>query len=302
MKQLFQRLWRGIFALRFVILTLLVFYAVDTALAHWAPVERSTYFVRNDYEKSVMSHGNRTEYEKVIYGNSTLISSYIEEQSAAGFVNFGQDYGTVCDLYEMLTEGHLTVTDELVVNLNYFVLMDTLETNPSYPWHRRVLVPYVYFQRDRLSPVVSAIASNMMYGRPILDLPIYGDLRKSVYHGVQTDAELAEKIQTHSDLFWGQGLDAYEKNLAALGKVADWCAEQNVRLRVFWGPWNNDVEVPENVRAVTEAANAVLEQRGVEPADMTGLLERKYFYDIGHLNYEYGAVHFTEVLDQWLLS
>ena len=35
---------------------------------------------------------------------------------------------------------------------------------------------------------------------------------------------------------------------------------------------------------------------------MTDALDAECFYDTGHLDYDYGAVVFTEVLDEWLLS
>ena len=284
-----------------VLAALAAFIILDTLLAAWAPAESLPYFPKNDYEKVVLSHGGVTEYDKVIFGNSTLISSYIEEQSRSGYVNFGLDYGTVSDLYGMLTKGYLSVKSELVIDLNYFVLMDTLDTNPTYPWHRGALEPYVFFQRDRLSPALTAAFTNLLHFRDPLALPQYPDLNRTVYHGVMTDQELAEKIAAHKALFWGLGPDSYKKNLDDLGAVAKWCADNGVRLRVFWGPWNNDVEMPENPARITAAANAVLAEYGIAAEDMTGCLARKYFYDIGHLNYEYGAVYFTEALDKWLL-
>ena len=50
------------------------------------------------------------------------------------------------------------------------------------------------------------------------------------------------------------------------------------------------------------ALTAVSEAAGVTFYDMTDALEPECFYDTGHLDYDYGAVVFTEVLDQWLLS
>ena len=73
-------------------------------------------------------------------------------------------------------------------------------------------------------------------------------------------------------------------------------------MRALWLPENPlveleplDVELREQCRAVSEAA-------GVTFYDMTDALEAVCFYDTGHLDYDYGAVVFTEVLDQWLLS
>jgi hypothetical protein len=56
-----------------------------------------------------------------------------------------------------------------------------------------------------------------------------------------------------------------------------------------------DLELRESCRAKCEAA-------GVEFYDMTDALGAGCFYDTGHLDYDYGAVVFTEVLDEWLLS
>ena len=51
-----------------------------------------------------------------------------------------------------------------------------------------------------------------------------------------------------------------------------------------------------------EAAREVCESAGVEFYDMTDALGSDCFYDTGHMEYTYGAVQFTEVLDKWLLS
>jgi hypothetical protein len=56
----------------FVILTLLLFFALDILLGWWGPVERSSYFSKNDYEKTVSSHGGATAYDRVFFGNSVF--------------------------------------------------------------------------------------------------------------------------------------------------------------------------------------------------------------------------------------
>jgi len=50
--------------------------------------------------------------------------------------------------------GLIEVGSELVIGLNYFTLMDTLETNPTYPWHKSIYEPYLYFNRNRINPVI----------------------------------------------------------------------------------------------------------------------------------------------------
>ena len=302
MKMVIIKVWSIIRSIWFIILTLIVFYAMDLALTLRAPVERSLYFQKNDFEKVIISHGGVKEFEKVLYGNSALISSYIEKRSDSGYINFGIDYGTVSDLWKMLNRRDLEVTRELVIGLNCFVLLDTLDTNPTYAWHRTALEPYVFFQRDRISPVLESMADNILNGDRVFSLTRHSSLNRTVYHGVMTDAELAEKNAVNQELFWWQGIESYAKNLRDLEKVIGWCEENGVRLRVFWQPWNSGVETPGNPALVAKRVNEILASRGVPVMDYSDSLPRKYFHDIGHLNYEYGAPAFTEVLDLWLLS
>ncbi|MEG1790086.1 MAG: hypothetical protein RR055_05115 [Oscillospiraceae bacterium] len=297
-----KKLWKFLLGLRFVAAVLLVFFAADLALSLWAPVENSDLFPRNDYEKTIAAHGGGTEYDRVIYGNSVLISSYIEGDSASGYVNFGLDYGTVTDLDKMLKRSLLKVDDELVIALNYFVLLDVMDTNPSYPWHRGALEPYVYFERDRLRKLADESFLALMHFRPLSSLPRYTGTDKAVYYGMMTDAELAEKAATHSELYWGLGTEYYSENLAALQSVIRYCADSDVRLRVIFCPWNSFLAMPENPAKAMELARALLEDAGVEVLDLTDALDRRCFHDLGHLNYEYGAVYFTEAIEQWLNS
>ena len=283
----------------FILLLLVLAGAGDLLLTRWAPVERSDLFVKNDYEKAVLSHGGGVEYEKVFYGNSVAISSFLEEESGSGFLNFGIDYGTVTDLDGMLRRGLLVPTQELVISLNYFVLLDTIDTNPTYPWRRSALEPYLYFQRDRISQFLTAGLQSILDGGPFVTRR-YGDLSRSLYYGVLSDEELDKKIQVYIDRYWGLDEGYYAKNLAALESVADWCAGRGVRLRVVLMPWNGYVDMPEIPGRVTADAAARMEARGVEVLDLTDALPRDCFHDLGHLNYEHGAGVFTEMIDKWL--
>ena len=49
-------------------------------------------------------------------------------------------------------------------------------------------------------------------------------------------------------------------------------------------------------------AEEVLAPYGVEALDLSNTFDESCFYDVGHLNYEYGAYRFMEVMDPWLLS
>jgi len=282
----------------FVIWVLILFIAIDFILSYWAPVERSTLFTKNDYEKIILSQG-RKEFDNVFYGNSVAISAFIEEESNSGYINFGIDYGTIADLKNMLDKKMLTVNKNLVIALNYFVLMDTLDTNPTYPWHRKQYEPYVFFQRDRISSFIKRCIQSLLTGKEIAR---YDNLNRSVYYGVMTDEELDGKIRTHGELFWDLGVENYEKNLAALEDLIDYCEENGIRLRAVWMPWNDYAQMPEIPQQVCKIADDIMRSRGIEVLDMTDAFSRECFHDLGHLNYEYGAHVFTEVIDEWLIS
>ena len=285
--------------LLFLVLLLLLFVLCDVVLTVTAPVAGSELFYKNDYEKTLAAHGGKTEYDRVFYGNSVVISAFIEEESRSGFVNFGLDYGKLCDLVQMLEKGMLKVDDELVIGMNYFVLMDTLDTNPSYPWHRNPLEPYAYFERDRIHTLVKTSFEDLLNDGG-LSPEHYTDFCKTVYYGMMDEAQLQEKVATHSELFWNLGMENYRENLAAIAPLCDYCEKNGVRLRVLWMPWSDYVPIPENPKRVRALADEAFAERGIEIYDMEGAMPRDCFHDLAHLNYEHGAHVFTEEIDKWL--
>lgn len=295
-----KTIWKRFFALRFVVWVLLVAGLLDTALSFWKPVERSPLFVKNDYEKIALSHNGNTTFDRAFYGNSVLISAYREDLSDSGYANVGIAYGTMTDLAAMLEGNYLTVKQDLVVMLNYFTLLDTMETDPTYPWHRGALESYCYFQRDRLNSFVMRTIDTVLLGYASNGLPRFSDFSRTVCHGAMTDAELEERAAAHEKAYWWQDLSHYQKNLKALEQVAAFCETQGIRLRVVFAPWNDYISMPENPKAAMEAARAICAAQGIEVLDLTNAFSRDCFYDLGHFNYEYGAVRFTEEIDPWL--
>jgi hypothetical protein len=285
--------------LGFLIALAAVFLAADMILTAWAPVENSMLFDKNDYEKTVVSHGGMTEYDKVLFGNSVIISAYIEEASASGYVNFGLDYGKITDLLSMLDKGMLKPKSDLVIAMNYFVFMDDLETNPTYPWFRESYEPYLYFQRDRLSQTLKAGIRKVLTGAV---MPLYTDLNKSVYYGVLPDEKLDEKIAVYKERYWGLDMTHYQDNLKALEALIGYCKEHGIRLRAIWMPWNGYIDYPENPAKVNEAVNAILSAENIAVLDLTDSYPRDCFHDLGHLEYSSGAPRFTKEIDEWLGS
>ena len=97
-------------------------------------------------------------------------------------------------------------------------------------------------------------------------------------------------------------IEDFQENLRDLGKLADYCASHGIRMRAVWMPLNPSLEVSPETRAVYDQAKAVCEEKGIEFLDLESALDASCFYDIGHLNYEYGAYRFMEVIDPWLRS
>ena len=126
----------------------------DLALTYNNFIVNSDYFVKNDFEITQYKHPEKV-WDKVFFGNSVVISAYMEDESSKGYVNLGLDYGVVTDLWEMIEKKHINIGSELVIGLNYLTLYDEFETNPTYIWHKKLYEPYAYFERDRFYPMIT---------------------------------------------------------------------------------------------------------------------------------------------------
>ena len=284
---------------RALLLLLAAVVVLDSAVAAlFQPYLMSSgrYFL-NDFEVTRRDHPEEV-WDKVFFGNSVVISAYREDVSGSGYINLGLDYGVVEDLWEMVDKGTITLGSELVVGLSDLTLYDHFETNPTYPWHRDFYEPYCYFQRDRLRSFLEETIVGVMDGTA--PAAPYTGQEKAHYTGSMSQAALEEKIAAspYSHL----PIQDFQENLQALAKLADYCEKNGVRMRAVWMPLNPTLPVSEETRAVYDQAKAVCEEKGVTFYDMEDALEAACFYDIGHLNYEYGAYRFTEVIDPWLQS
>lgn len=284
---------------RFVLLLLVLVIALDWAVsALFQPyLIQSGRFVLNDYELTRRDHPEEV-WDQVFFGNSVVISAYREDVSESDYVNLGLDYGVVTDLWDMVRKGTITIGSDLVVGLSDLTLYDDFETNPTYPWHRAFYEPYCYFQRDRLRIFLEENLKALVTGNT--PAALYGDRQKAHYTGSLSQAELDDKVA--SSQYSHLPIEDFQENLAALGKLADYCASHGIRMRAVWMPLNPSLEVSPETRAVYDQAKAVCQEKEIEFLDLEAALDASCFYDIGHLNYEYGAYRFTEVIDPWLLS
>lgn len=281
-----------------IILLLAAFFAADIYLAHTNFIKDSNIFVKNDFEITQFDHPEAV-WDKVFFGNSVVISAYIEKKSNSGYINCGLDYGVVTDLKEMIQQRYINLGSELVVGLNYLTLYDEFDTNPTYIWHKKWYQPYAYFERDRFYPLITGCYDRLINGESVPPMT-YTYQEKSVYHGRVSDAALAGKLKEYEDLFFNQPIEKYSENIEALGWVADYCKENSIRMRVVWMPWNPMFEQPQLVKTVREQTDAVLNAKGIEILDLENQFPVEYFYDTGHLNYDVGSEKFTQYIDGWL--
>ena len=273
----------------FLVLDLLIGAVFQPFLIH------SGRFVLNDFELTCRDHPEKT-WNRVFFGNSVVISAYREEVSESDYVNLGLDYGVVRDLWEMIQKGQIHIGSELVIGLSDLTLYDKFETHPTYPWHRDFYEPYTYFQRDKLRLFLENSVKELLGKEP----EDYSYRQKAHYSGCLSSEELAAKIETSR--YVNLPIEDFQENMKCLKKVADYCEKKGIRLRCVWMPVNPEVEISAETRAVYSQAKAICQEKNVEFLDLERALDTACFYDIGHLNYEYGAYRFMEVIDPWLLS
>lgn len=265
----------------------------DTGIAYFGE-ELWRYSSYNDFDTTKAAHPEDV-WDRVFFGNSAVVSAYREELSESGYVNLGLAYGVVTDLWEMLHQGHLKVGSELVVGLNLFALYDDLDTNPAYIWHRDPMEPYVYFHRDKLLRIGKDCLS-MLLGRDV------SSPGKLLSYGTMSQEELEQKVAEYQKTYFNLPIDDFQENLEALDRVADWCSDHGVRLRIVWMQFHPEVERPELMLELMDLVNDWCAKRSITVADFSDKLDKSCFYDVGHLNDEIGAVKFTEVIDPWLLG
>lgn len=281
-----------------IIAVVLMIAVSDLALTYNNFIKDSDYFIKNDFEITQNHHPEKI-WDKVFFGNSVVISSYIEEQSQSGYINLGLDYGVVTDLWKMIEMRHINIGSELVIGLNYLTLYDEFETNPTYIWHKQPYVPYAYFERDRFYPLITDGFDKLLNGQNPLPFK-YLPQEKHVYHGTLPDSALDDTLKRYEEEFFNQPIGKFQNNLSALEKVIEYCKKNNIQVRAVWMPWNPKYEKPALSNEVRAAAEQIFNRHGVEMLNLEDELPSEYFYDTGHLNYDVGSPRFTEILDKWL--
>lgn len=281
----------------FLLAVALLFVLCDVLFGRSTWIRDSGFFPLNDFEITQRAHPEKT-WDRVVYGSSELTSCYREDLSKTHYVNLGMDYATIVDLDKMLRRGCIHIGEELVIACNWGLLCDTLDTNPTYPWLRGALEPHFYFQRDRLGPFIQDTWKYLLHdGEP--RERVWLEQQKELYHGNMSQQELSERVVSLNERFFADGLNGFMDNLAALPHVFEWCRSHDIAVRVLWLPENPAAPLGDTNDALRAAVAELCAADDVDYTDLTDALGADCFYDTGHIDYEHGAVVFTEVFDEW---
>lgn len=284
----------------FLIALLLSFIVSDRLIAEWDPVSRYDVFSKNDFQRTKDVHPESV-WQKVIFGNSTVIAAYDETKSKAGFVNAGVNYGKMTDLDGMLRKDLIHIGEELVIGLNLFTFLDELPTDPSYPWHRSAFEPYLYFYRDQLTTAAHKYTIPFIEGKTI-EVNRKKLYAKELYYGTLKPDKLQEKIDLYEATYYKEPIDSFQDNIAAFDDVIAYAKDKGIRVRVIWMPWNRTLPPPETVNELKAHVRSELAGTDFTITDWTDKFEPEQFHDLGHLNVERGRPAFTKEFDLWAAS
>lgn len=289
---------KKLFKLLLSVVIVAAFFMADKYLAHNNPIVNSNIYVKNDFEITQYDHPQEV-WDKVFFGNSVVISAYMEDKSTSGYINCGLDYGVVRDLWEMIDEGYVKIGSDLVIGLNYLTLYDDFDTNPTYIWHKKAYQPYVYFERDRFYPILTGCFERFINGESVPPMT-YTNQKKAVYHGRISDSALEDKLAEYEDEYFNKSLECYTENFEALENIIKYCRDNNIRVRAVHMPWNPIAEKPQLVNEVHAKADEIFSKYSIEALNLEDEFGPEAFYDSGHLNYDTGSEKFTEIIDNWL--
>ncbi len=287
----------------FILALIAVIAISDRYFLYNDPFIKSDIFPRDDFDITKLDHPEK-EWEKVFFGNSDVIAAYREDLSVTGYVNLGLDCGVVTDLEKMLDKKLITVTDELVIGLDYLALYDDFDTNPSYAWHKKWYEPYLYFERDKLFGAVENAIKRVSYSKDIRAAKNYYHYpqMKNVYVGNLSQEVIEGKIEKYKEMFFNLPDECFDKNIKALKNVEQFCKENDIVMKVVWMPWNINFEQPELFDKLKMRVEEALEDTGVQIYDLTYLMEPEYFHDTSHVEYDVGSAIFTQRFDKIITS
>jgi hypothetical protein len=282
----------------FVLGLLLAIVVSDLLISWWNPMVSSRRFYKNDFTKTLYQHG-WSQSGPVFFGNSSVTGAYIEEKSDAHLVEMGLSYGKLTDLKEILEKNLYQVKNQLVIGIDVHTMLDSLETDPTYPWFKIWYQPYVYAYRDYFRDSGEEFVRNLSKGSLAYE-PRWID--KELYPGRKDDDFLKTKWADYDKRFGSMTLKDFQANLDSMQWVINYASEHQLPLRVIWMPWNKGYADPPYIASLKQTVNRQLNAANVPTLDLMHTYEPQYFHDLVHLNREEGAPLFTKEVDTWLKS
>jgi hypothetical protein len=283
----------------FVLWLLALVVLANAFISWWNPMETSRRFYKDDFTKTLYHH-NWSRSGPVFFGNSSVSGAYLEDKSTSHLVEMGLSLGKLTDLKGILSKNLYHVEGQLVVAIDVHTMIDSLETDPSYPWFKPWYQPYVYTYRDSFRDSGEEFARNLLLEGSLAYKPRWID--KEYYPGRKDDAWLKDKWADYDKRFGSLQLKDFQANLDALQWVIDYAAKQNLPLRVVWMPWNSGYAHPPYIASLKQEVNRKLDTAKVPTLDLMDHYKPQYFHDLVHLNREDGAPLFTKEVDSWLAS
>jgi hypothetical protein len=290
----------------FILLLLVSFVAADLAVSWWNPMESSRRFYKNDFTKTLFHH-DWARSGPVFFGNSAVTGAYMEDKSSDPLVEMGLSYGKITDLQGILERDLFQVQNELVLGIDVHTMIDSMQTDPTYPWFKQPYEPYVYRYRDYMRDSGTEVVRSLYKGAVELDgskLLAYEPrwIDKELYFGRKDKPWLTERWDYYDKLWGHLQLEDFRDNLKALEWVSVYAEKHGLSFKVVWMPWNKGFAKPPYVEPLKAEANLILQQHQVPVLDMMDRYEPQYFHDLVHLNREDGAPLFTKEVDEWLRS
>lgn len=290
----------------FLLLLLAAFVLSDLLIGFWDPMVTSRRFYKNDFTKTLFHH-QWLNHGPVFFGNSAVTGAYIESESKSKLIEMGLSYGKLTDLKAILEQQRFQVEGQLVIGIDVHTMIDSLETDPTYPWFKPWYQPYVYAYRDYFRDSGTEFVKQLYKGAVELnrsELLAYQPrwIDKELYFGRKTDDELRKKWDDYDKRFGWMSQHEYKENLLALDWIIAYSKEHQLPLRVIWMPWNRGYKLPPYMPGLQQDVNRRLEAAGVPALNLLTSYDPKYFHDLVHLSRQEGAPVFTKEVDAWLAS
>lgn len=299
------RVIRFLKANSFLILLLCAFIAADISFSGWDPMRTSPVFYKDDFNKTLFHHNQKRE-GPLFFGNSAVAAAFIEQQSSVPLVEMGLSYGKLTDLKALLTKNLFKPEQMLIIGIDPHIMLDKLDTDPTYPWFKQPYEPYVYFYRDYLRKALVSSAQSLGHhlksGR--LDITLEKEWTdKLLYYGQLPPEKLKEKWESYEQQFGAMTMEQdLTENVDALIWVLEESRKRKLPVGVVWMPVNFSELYPAQSywAPLQKRVQGILTRYNVPSLDLRNRYSGRDFHDFVHMERVVGAPKFTADVNEWL--